>query len=299
MSTRNGQQTKEVALIINLRSRSGLGAAQVAARELKRHGLQVKESHLIKTGRGVVKAARSAIAHGIRTIVVGGGDGTISAAVDLLANRPDLALGVLPIGTGNEVARVLGIPLDLVPAVEVVAHGRVEEVDLAHANGDYFMHTAIVGYPAFINFSTPRELKRRFGRLAYVAFFLASMKKIKPFRAVVTAGSKHWEIETVVAIIGNGRFHVPARVLLPPSKRPASGLIVYTPKDYRLSTLLRLAAGLWITHQQQPSLIVCSVADSIKLATNPPQAVDLDGEYGGTTPIEFHAARKALRVLVP
>lgn len=299
MSTRNGQETEEVALIINLRSRWGVGAANVASRELKRHGLRVGECHLIKTGRGVVKAAQSAIAKGIRTIVVGGGDGTISAAVDLLANQPDLALGVLPIGTGNEVARVLGIPLNLVAAVEVVAHGRVKEVDLAHANGDFFMHTAIVGYPAFINFNTPRELKRRFGKLAYVASFLASMRNIKPFRAEVVAGNRSWEVETVVVIVGNGRFHVPARVLLPRSRRPASGLIVYTPKDYRLSTLLRVATGLWITRQQQPSLIVSSIADSVKLVTDPPQVVDLDGEYGGTTPIEFHAARRALRVLVP
>lgn len=259
----------------------------------------MRQSHLVRSGPEVQSAVSGAIASGLRTIVVGGGDGTVSAVVDHLANRPGLTLGLLPMGTGNEVARVLGIPLDLDGACRVVAGGRVAEVDLVEADGNFFLHTALVGYPAQVNHTIPAGLKLRLGRVAYAYAFLLSLLRVKPFRATVTAGDERWEGETALVAVGNPEFHVPARILLPPSCMEKGGLIVYTPRDSRRTTLVRLAVGLWITRRRQPSLLHCLSADSVTVAADPPQAVDLDGEFGKVTPAEFRLARKALRVLVP
>src|SRR5512133_1982227 len=94
---------REVAVLINLRSRQGRDLARPALEELRQQGLILKQSHLVKSGPEMMKAASQAVESGAGTIVVGGGDGTISAVVNLLAKRPEPTLGILPVGTGNEV----------------------------------------------------------------------------------------------------------------------------------------------------------------------------------------------------
>ena len=75
-----------MALIINLRSRLGPRAARMAPRELERQGARVRESHLVRHSRELTDAVRGVIARGAETVVVGGGDGTLSAVIDFFAN---------------------------------------------------------------------------------------------------------------------------------------------------------------------------------------------------------------------
>ncbi len=285
--------------MINLRSRSGPAAAQRALEELKKQGVPVRKSRLVRSGPELLMAVREAIDSGIDTLIVGGGDGTVSSVVDLLANRPDMALGLLPIGTGNEVARALGIPLDLAGACRVVAEGHQTTVDLAEANGNYFLHTALVGHAAQVNHTTPSWLKLYFGKAAYLYSFLATLLGSRPFRVRVTAGSARWEASTILVVLGNSRFHPPARVLLPPRELGGRGLVVYTPRDSRWTTLLRVVVGLWITRRPQPDLLLSTLADSVTVVADPPQPTDLDGELSRPTPVSFRLVRDALRVLVP
>ena len=298
-TVRKPESQREAVLVINLRSRWGPEAARQAVEELERQGVPVMQSRVVRHTQRLLAAVQEATESGAGTVVIGGGDGTLAAVVDLLANRPDLNLGLLPIGTGNEVARVLGIPLDLPGACRVIAEGVVEEVDLAEANGNYFLHTALVGYPAQVNHRVPRWLKRRLGKGAYIFGFLASLFGFRPFRARVTAGGESWEGKVPLVVVGNARFHMPGRVLLPAAAIPESCLQAYMPRDGRWSTLARLAFGLWVTRCPQPESLVCMVGDSISVEADPAQAVDLDGEYARQTPVGFRLARRALRVLVP
>ncbi len=293
------QRPKEVALVINLRSRTGTAASQQAAAELERCGLLVRRNHLVTNGHALIESVRQVIDSGLKTIVVGGGDGTLSSAADLLANRSDLTLGILPVGTGNEMAHTLGIPLDLPGACDVIAHGRVETVDLAEASGNYFIHTALVGYPAQVNHTIPNWLKLRFGKAAYVYSFCRAMFGARPFRVAVKVGNESWEGQTILVTVGNGRFHSLGSVLLPPDRAVESGLMVYTPRSTNWLTLARLAFGLWITRKPQPSLLLFQRADSVSIVADPPQGVDLDGEFGRLTPVVVRLAKNALRVLVP
>lgn len=288
-----------MALVVNLRSRSGQRFFRQAIEELERQGIRVRQAYRCTTGFELAQAASNALASQIKTVVVGGGDGTLAAVVDVLANRPDLTLGLLPLGTGNVVAQHLKIPRDLSGAVSVIAAGRTAQIDLGEANGDFFVHTALIGYPASINHAVPPRLKRHFGKAAYALIVLASFFRAKPFHVTVIAGDERWEGETLLVMVGNGRFHQPASVLLPPSEVAKPGLRVYTPKSTHLTNLIRLAVSLWITHQQRPSSLLFTSANSVKIVADPCQEVDLDGEISGRTPVEIHRARRALRVLVP
>jgi len=219
--------------------------------------------------------------------------------VDLFAHQPQLTLGLLPVGTGNEVARVLGIPLDLASACRVIATGRVVEIDLAQANGNYFVHTGLVGYAAYANRHVPAWLKALLGKAAYFYVLASSLLHRRAFRARVATAGKCWEGETPLILVGNGRFHQPARALLPPREWRDGSLIVYGPRDSRWTTLLSLAISLWITRRPRPALLFCLSGREVSVHARPPQPTDLDGEYGRSTPVIFRLAPRALRMLVP
>jgi diacylglycerol kinase (ATP) len=297
-TARTIEPAQEAALIINRRSRSGRESARRALEELERAGMSVRLHRLVKGGPDLNAAVREAIREGLGTVIVGGGDGTLSAAAQLLVGRPELRLGVLPVGTGNDMARALGIPLDLKGACGVIAAGHADGIDVGEANGRFFLHTSLIGYPAIANHETPGWMKRRLGKLAYAYSTLLSILRAERFEVSVTAGSTKWEGKTSLLVVGNGRFHWPARSLLEREESLRNSLIIYTPRNSHRLTLLRLIFKL-VTGGKQRSLLLHEATDSVTVETDPPQPVDLDGEYTRHTPIHFRLVRQGLRVLVP
>lgn len=298
VTARKIERARDSALIINRRSRSGRDAAQRAMEELERAGMNVRLNRLVKGGPDLGAAVRDAIEAGIGTVVVGGGDGTIASAARMLASRPELTLGILPVGTGNDMAKTLGIPLDLEGACRVIAEGVTEDIDLGEVNGKYFLHTALVGYPAQANLATPSWMKRRFGRFAYIYSSLLSFLRAKPFHASVTAGDAQWEGKTALVVIGNGKFHWPARTVLEKEEELRRSLLVYTPRNSNRMTLLRLIFKL-ATGGKQRSLLRYEATDSVTVVCDPPQPVDADGEFARMTPAHFRLVPHGLRLLVP
>src|SRR5262245_23603845 len=123
------------ALVVNTRSRQGAALFVDAQRALHERDFALAATCAVRQPRQLRDVVRKLVADGVRLIVVGGGDGTLTTIVDELAYR-DVVLGVLPLGTANTFARTLGIPLNVEGAVEVVARGQVREVDLGKAGAD-------------------------------------------------------------------------------------------------------------------------------------------------------------------
>ena len=142
-------------------------------------------------------------------------------------------------------------------------------------------------------------MKRWLGPAAYAYSFLLAFLRSKPFHASVTAGDDHWKGDTPLLVIGNGRFHWPARVIVEKEETLRNSLLVYTPRNSHRLTLLRLVLGIWVTKRKQRSLLLSRATDSVTVMADPPQPVDVDGEIARMTPIHFRLARRALRVLVP
>ncbi len=111
--------------------------------------------------------AEAASARGLDAVVVGGGDGTVSAAATALAggNRP---LGILPLGTLNHFARDAGVPIDLAEAAAVIAAGKARRIDVAEVNGRVFVNNSSVGiYTDFVRSRDAQQHRlRRSKRLA-------------------------------------------------------------------------------------------------------------------------------------
>lgn len=290
-----GQPT---ALIVNTRSRKGRHLFREARRELLRAGVNLVAFYPAKSGRRLRRAVDAAIAKGIKVVVIGGGDGTVASVANALAHR-QVVLGVLPLGTGNDFARTLGIPIELADACRVVAGGYYEPIDLGQVNGRYFVNTTIIGFPAYLNHNVPNWLKGIAGRVAYALMAVYAIFSVRPFRATITVDGVQQELETSMILLGNGRFHVPAQGHPPAGPEDRGRLILQAPRDIRRLTLIRLAFQFSRLGWLSPKHLMALSGSEVVIETEPPQPLDIDGEGGGTTPITATIASSALLVLRP
>jgi diacylglycerol kinase family enzyme len=161
---------RNVMVILNARAGSLLDRDPAAIRSevesaLRSPGRQVTVA--LEQGRGMVRAIEAAAAGDYDTLVVGGGDGSASAAAHRLAGK-DIALGVLPLGTLNLLARDLAIPADLTDALAALAKAQRKRIDLATINGRYFHSLSGLGF--FSQMARAREESRDLpGRLLRLA----------------------------------------------------------------------------------------------------------------------------------
>lgn len=286
-------------LVVNTLSRRGAELFRKAHRQLKQCGVDLSASYPIRNQRDLYRAVRAAVDdEATRRIVVGGGDGTISTVADAIAHH-DITLGVLPLGTGNDFTRIMGVPSDLEGACQVIALGETAPVNLGRINERYFLSTAMIGFPAHINHSVPGWSKRLLGRAAYALAASAALLEPRPFRARIKVDGLSLELETTLVVIGNGRFHPPVEAL--PDARPADldRLLVQAPRDGRARTLLRLGWEFARHGRLNPDHLVSLSGKEVVVETDPPQEIDVDGEFSGWTPARARLAPGAVRVIVP
>jgi diacylglycerol kinase family enzyme len=143
------------------------------------------------------------------SVVVAGGDGTLSAAAGVLAGS-ETVLGVIPAGTLNHFAHDHGLPMDPAPALEVALAGRAERVDVASVNGRVFLNTCAVGaYPAFV------RIRERWTRLGYhgasLAAAAATFTRLRAFDLELEADGRVRRFRTPLVFVGVGE-----RELRPP-----------------------------------------------------------------------------------
>ena len=146
--------------------------------------------------------ARAAVGRGYRAVCVVGGDGTIAEAAAGLVGA-DVPLGIVPRGTGNQVARNLGIPLALAAAVDVVLGGHARAIDLGEADGRAFALMAGAGLDAAVMAAATRELKERWGYTAYVYAALMQALQASPVRFRVVADERELEVSAVSVMVAN------------------------------------------------------------------------------------------------
>ncbi len=288
----------KAVLIVNTRSRRGARSFRAAHGELKRLGIRLLASYPVHGERDLLRAVRASLAGGARLLVVGGGDGTISAVADALA-QSDAVLGLLPLGTGNDFVRALGIPWDPVAACRVVAEGVPVPVPLARVNGIYYTGTALIGYPAHANHTIPNWLKKAGGRLAYPLAALYALSHTRPFVARLQVDEEVFALQTTVIAIGNGRYSGQAELAAGWAPVPAGRLLVRLPRTPSRRALLRLGVDFALNRQPSPELLLSLSGRTVSVTADPAQELDVDGEHRGWTPVRAASVPAALRVLVP
>lgn len=243
---------------------------------------------------GLVTAA---IARGARWVIVGGGDGTISAVVDGFAHR-DAVFGLLPLGTANSFARTLSIPVDIAGAVDVLVTGKVVDVDLGRIDGDYFANGAALGISAAIAKARPRTLKRWLGPAAYAVMAAREVLRHRSFACRLTIDGRVRSFDALEVRIANGTYHGGMLVSQEASVE-SRDLALYVIKGTSRLKLARVWADLALGRRLHPRDVEIIRTPQVRIETEPPQAVSIDGEVSGHTPITASVARQALHVIVP
>lgn len=288
---------REAVLVINAHSRRGRALFCEAKIKLEEAGIRLKEAHALKDPRKLPDAVRQAVRNGAPMIIVGGGDGSLSCAVDDLVDR-DCVFAVLPLGTANSFARTVGIPMDLDGAIDVIRNGTRKRIDLGVINGDYFANCAAMGLSPMIGEGIPHKLKRYLGRVGYLIWAVWCLVKFRPFQLTVDDGREAQTVWATEVRIANGRYH--GGVELIEEAELDSGEIVVQAVIGR--SVWRLVWDWFAKYWKLPTRERTTQefhGRRLRIDTKPRLRISIDGEVLARTPATVEAAHKAIEVMVP
>jgi YegS/Rv2252/BmrU family lipid kinase len=292
-------RTDRVAVVVNTASRTGAQALPLVESALRRTSDHVVV-HPAHGGAELVSALRAAMVEQPDLLVVGGGDGTIGCAAGLVAHT-DTTLGVLPLGTANDFARTLEIPTTLAGAVDTLVNGTVVDVDLGRVDGRAYLNVASLGLSVAVAGRLTPGLKRRLGRFAYPVATLAAYRGHRPFAARIELDDGTvLELEDLMQVaVGNGRHYGGGLTVSPAASIDDHVLDVYAVARGRLREHVSIARLLRTGHLVEHERVHHLTARRLRLVTDEPLDVNLDGEVAATTPATFEVDRNALHVVVP
>ncbi|MCX7885641.1 MAG: diacylglycerol kinase family lipid kinase [Verrucomicrobiae bacterium] len=264
----------------------------------------VLETTLAQTERpgDATRLAKEAVAAGYEIVVAAGGDGTINEVVNGMGAHCNAALGVLPLGTANVLARELGIPLAIDQAWETLRRCQIRTIDLGVAEfgnkSRLFVQLAGVGLDARAVRSVSWRLKKQVGPISYVWAGLQALRQQKADVEVIAEDIRR-SVSGAVVLIGNGQHYGGPFRLFPQALLDDGQLDVCVFE--RAGYLNACRYGLGILRGTHTKLHGVQYFRSAQLVCRSPTItpVELDGEDAGDTPVTFRVQPRALRVIVP
>lgn len=242
------------------------------------------------------------LAKGCRTIVAGGGDGTISTVASALIDR-DAALGVLPLGTLNHFAKDQGIPLELRAAVRAIVAGNQRRVDVGEVNGHIFINNSSLGlYPDMLHYRERHRDRLRIGKwLAAGLATVSVLTRDMHLDICLHVDGTRQECRTRFAFIGNNEYVTEGLDMGSRTTLQNGVLSLYTASKGSRLTILRLIARALFGHLHDSDDFSAQTATHIDIHVRRRRiAVAIDGETCKLqTPLHYRIRPGALRLLVP
>jgi diacylglycerol kinase (ATP) len=281
---------------------SAVEAAQTAIARLHHRGVEVVEiiGDDAEDARYLVSAA---LEKGTDAVMVTGGDGVISNALQVLAGT-DVPLGIIPAGTGNDHAREFGIPTkDPEAAADIVIDGWTETIDLGRIRDDtgvekWFGTVAATGFDSLV---TDRANRMRWphGRLRYYIAMVAELSQLRllPFRLVLD-GTEEIEADITLAAFGNTRSYGGGLLICPNADRTDGLLDITMAHSDSRTKLVRLFPTVMKGTHVELDEVSTARAKSIHVEC-PGINVYADGDFACLLPAEIYAVPGALQILRP
>lgn len=288
--------TRRALVIVNPNARYGEEARSRAVQRLAGGGLDLVTARTASPAEVTSKVLD--LRDDIDCVIVGGGDGTVNAVATPIL-RTGLPLGILPMGTANDLARTLGIPVDVDQAVDVILRGRTRKIDVGLVNGYPFFNVASIGLSVSLADTLSRESKRRWGRLGYAITAMRIMGRAKPFRAWISSRQESVRVRTYQIAVGNGRHYGGGNVVEESAQIDDGHLDLYSlemKNVWKLALMLRTFRtgrhGAW-------KEVRTGRCTSFSVRTRVPRHINTDGEIATATPAHFMVHPDAVAVYAP
>jgi diacylglycerol kinase family enzyme len=275
--------------------------ADRARHSLKAAGLDAKVE-LIDGGDCEVRS-RAVAERGDPLLIVGGGDGTISAAASALVGT-GTKLGILPLGTLNHFARDLGIPADLDEAARLIASGKERRVDVGEMNGRLFINNSAIGlYPLMvIDRDRQQEKLGRSKRLALVVASLRTLMRFNHHRLTLTVNDdRTGRVDTPLLFVGNNDYRIDMGAPGQRERIDQGELCVLVMRKKTRRGFLAASLRAFIGRSRRDDMVRLEGVERLRVAVPRTRlVVSLDGEVvSGEPPLDYRIRKKALRVIAP
>jgi diacylglycerol kinase (ATP) len=285
-----------VLVIVNRKARRGEAAGSAVLDALRTAGIAVQERECRRAGD--LPAVIREGAESVDAVVIGGGDGTLNAAAPGLLETK-LPLGIIPLGTANDLARTLGIPSDPAAAAALVAAGNIRKVDLGLANGHPFFNVASIGMGVDLTRALTRDAKSRWGTIGYAVAGLRVLRRTRPFRARIIQDGHTFETRTVHLAVGNGRHYGGGMTVSENASIQDHRLNVYSLELHSMWKLLLMLPSMRAGTHGRWEEVKTLAGKEIVVETREPRSVNTDGEITTRTPVTFKVLPDAIGIFAP
>jgi YegS/Rv2252/BmrU family lipid kinase len=252
---------------------------------------------------GATDLAYTAISKGAEILIVAGGDGTISSVVETLIGT-GIPLGIIPRGTVNAFAKALSIPIEITAACKTILSQKLRVVDTAICNKKPMIVLTGIGLEAEIIAQTDRKIKNNFGILAFILAGINELGKLKAFETWVETENQVIHLSSVAVTIANAAAptsllaHGPAGVIVDDGLLEVTLFAPTNKTNAFFAAYHLLRSGFTGTATNRDDIKYLR-SKYVKVRTEPPQKVTLDGDAIEATTVKITCIPKALTVFVP
>lgn len=231
-----------------------------------------------------------------------GGDGTLNEIVNGIAGFPNVELGIIPCGSGNDVARYLYPVIDPLKLIRVLPASTSRTIDLGRLNKKYFLNIASIGFDAEVVLN--RRYFKRFplvsGSMSYILAVLATLIKCKKYNLKITLDNKSpIEKEFLLTIFANGSYYGGGMLAAPSAKMDDGIFDFYLVESLTRRRILRFFPLFMKGKHENMEEVELSRGTKAIVESENPFPVNIDGEISLETRISIDLIPQYIKVLIP
>lgn len=233
-------------------------------------------------------------------ILISGGDGTVNEIVNKMKQlNIDLPIGVLPAGTANDFAHLIGMPQSIRYSIDAILNSEVSTVDLGKANEKYFVNIFSCGLFTDVSQKTPTEYKNTFGKLAYYFTGIKELPKFKSLDLSIKSKDFNYEGSSILFFVFNGRTAGNLEVAHDSTVDDGYLDVIIIPANNIIEKLSILPHLFNKNNTSYPKGIIHFKTDEIEIdiKNSHEYTTDIDGEQGPKFPIRITCEKNSLKVL--
>ncbi len=287
--------SKRALLLINTNSRRGHERHDEIEALLRERDFQLIERDApdAKTAKHVMLAERQ----NVECVVVGGGDGTIISMMEGLIES-GLPMGIVPLGTFNDLAKTLDVPMDIQQACDVIAHGRQLRLDVGWVNGKHFINEASLGISTHIARRQTTDVKRHFGWLGILGTTLQALRYSRPFHAQIQYDGKQERFRTIQVTVANSH-HFGGFITNKEAALDDGVLDLYSLEVNHWRNVIPMLGKLMRQQVADAPGVRARTSTEFVVRTTRPRHIFADGEPATKTPATFKVLPLAITVFAP